>query len=401
MKEYMFNGLNMNKPKNKRNHKNNIKNESINWHKVVKLLIIFLLILLVIGFVLVYEKHEPSRNFFDQYIFRKHVSENSLPTIDLNYSDSYSFHMYKDKVLVLSKNVLTFYKEFNLDIEITNPIFESNNNYLCIAEKNGQRIYLIEGHNIIWQKDLEGNISNVSLNKNGYISVALSGTSYKTIVSLINPQGNELFKNYLSTSYAIDTSICDNNKYLAIAEANLSGAVIQSNVKIISIEEATHNSDNSISYNYVAPSNNLILNIKYVNKDTLVCQFDNHISFINNNEVTELSNFNKSNVLFADINNRVVQIVKENDSFINTNFKLQIINPTTKNIMTYNIKDEPKSIQVYEDITAINLGSEVLFINNNGWLVKQYKSSQEVKNIILCNSLAGIIYSDRLEIINL
>jgi len=406
MKEYMFNGLNMNKPKNKRNRKKNIEDKSINWHKVVKLVILVLLVLLVIGFVIIYEKHEPTRNFFDEYIFRKHISENTLPTIDLNYSDSYSFHVYNDKVLLLSKNVLTFYnkhgnKEFDLDIEVTNPIFKSNDNYLCVAEKDGQRIYLIEGHNIIWQKDLEGNISDISLNKNGYVSVSLSGTSYKTIVLLINPQGSELFKNYLSSSYVIDTSVCDNNKYLAIAEANLTGALIQSNIKIISIEAATQNSSDSIVYNYIAPSNNLIINVEYISKDVLVCKFDDHISFIKDNQVTEISKFNDSNVIFADINDRVIQVVKESNGIINTTFKLEIITPNGSNIKTYNIGEEPKSIQVYDNIVAINLGSEVLFVNNNGWLIKQYESSQEVKEIILCDNLAGIIYSNKIEIISL
>jgi len=406
MKEYMFNGFNMNKPKNKRNQYKNIENRSLNWRKVFKLFICIFIILLIVGFAILYENNEPTRDFFDKYIFRKHVSENNLPTINLNTSTSYNFYAYNDKILSLEKNTLTFYnksgnKEQDLNIEITNPIFESNDNYLCIAEKGGQNLYLISGNHIVWQKSLEGNISNISLNKNGYVSVSLAGTSYKTIVLLINPDGAELFKNYLKSSYVIDTSICDNNKYLAIAEANFSGTLLQSKIEIISIENAVHNSNEAIVYNYVASNNNLIIDIKYINKDTLVCKFDNGVSYIINNSVNEVSNFNNTNVIFADINSKIIEIIKEGNGLSNSKFILQIITPNRDNISTYDIDEEPKSIKVYDNIIAINLGSEVLFINNNGWLIRQYKSSHEIKDVILCNNIAGIIYTNRIEIISL
>ena len=41
------------------------------------------------------------------------------------------------------------------------------------------------------------------------------------------------------------------------------------------------------------------------------------------------------------------------------------------------------------------------FINTNGWLVKRYIGSQEITKVVLSNSIAGIVYRDRIEIINL
>ena len=54
-----------------------------------------------------------------------------------------------------------------------------------------------------------------------------------------------------------------------------------------------------------------------------------------------------------------------------------------------------------DDLIALNLGSEVEFINTNGWLVKKYKADQEITSIVLSNSIAGIIYRDNIEIIDL
>lgn len=46
-----------------------------------------------------------------------------------------------------------------------------------------------------------------------------------------------MFKTYLSSSKAVDVAISNDNKHLAIAEVDTSGTIIQSSIKIISIEK--------------------------------------------------------------------------------------------------------------------------------------------------------------------
>ena len=55
----------------------------------------------------------------------------------------------------------------------------------------------------------------------------------------------------------------------------------------------------------------------------------------------------------------------------------------------------------YNDKISINLGSEVHFISTNGWLIKRYISSQEIKKIVMCNNFAGIVYRNKIEIVNI
>ena len=50
---------------------------------------------------------------------------------------------------------------------------------------------------------------------------------------------------------------------------------------------------------------------------------------------------------------------------------------------------------------AVNLGTEVEFVNTDGKLVKRYVANQEITNIVVSDSMAGIIYRDKIEIINL
>lgn len=105
--------------------------------------------------------------------------------------------------------------------------------------------------------------------------------------------------------------------------------------------------------------------------------------------------------MFADINYKLIQVEKINDGVLSSKFELQIIDSETLEKTTYPLDREPKSIEVFENIIAINFGTEVLFINNSGWLIKNYTSYQEVQSIILSNDLAGIVFKDKVEILSL
>lgn len=375
----------------------------LNKKKIIILIISILIIVSTIVFTILYRKNIHVRKFFDEYIFRKNITENTLPSI---YNDNLSIYCFNNNIITLDKNVLTFYnksaeKVGTLDIEISNPIFKANDKYLCVAEKDGSKIYLIHDKDIVWQKNIDGKISNLTLNKNGYIAVSISDTTYTTICKLYSDEGKELFTSYLSTSYIMDFAISDDNKFLALAEANFSKVTVQSNIKIISIENAVSNSSNAIVCNYSAPNDSLIINLDYCTNDNLVCIYDNHMEIIKNNSSQEVSKIETSNLLFADINDDLINIVKVNSGLFSNEFELQIVNSSTLKKTIYTLAKEPKSIYVFDDIIAINLGTEVLFINNNAWLVKHYTAFQEIHSVILSNNLAGIVFKDKIEFLSL
>ena len=226
---------------------------TLNKKKIISLIIIILVILFMIVMGIVYEHNNTVRNFLDKYVFLKEKHENNLPKISITSSNDINTYAYKGNILFLKNNLLTAYnsngnEEYSIEIEISNPIFESAGNYLCIGEKNGKKLYVISGKNIIWQKDLEDNILDMAINSNGYVAVATTGTIYKTIVQIFDNKGDGLFKKFFSFTYVIDMSISPDNKNLAIAEANFSGILIQSNIKIISIEKAKNEEKDSTIY---------------------------------------------------------------------------------------------------------------------------------------------------------
>lgn len=382
--------------------------KKINKSKITKLAIFILIITLVITFIILYNKNENVRNFLDKYIFRKEVQSTNLVTLDIDINKVENVFAHNKYIVVLNQNSLEFYNKFgnkeqSLEVQISTPIFEGNDNYLYVAEKNGQRIYCIQNKNILWHKDIEGEIKAININKNGYVSIAIAGTSYRSVVEMYDNKGKELFKRGLSTASVIDTAISDDNKYLAIAETNFSGILVQSTVEIVSIENASENLNEAIVYTYKSESDNLIINIRY-QKENLICMYDKFVEIIKDKKTIKAFDFNSESVIFADINlsSKIVKVIKKIEGFLGKEFQIKIIDTNNlNNEIIYELEENPKKVSINDNIICINNGTDVLFVNNNGWLIKRYKSLKEVQNIVFNNNIAGIIYKNKIELISL
>ena len=369
--------------------------------------ICFILFLLLICSI-IYCFNSSFRKFIDVYILNKEINSDKLPVIELSTEDDQYFYAYDKYITILTKNVLYTNNSSgdNIaknDINISSPIFANNNKFLVIAENNGNTIYLVSGSHISWQHTLEGNISKVSVNKNGYVSVILSGTSYKSIVVSFDSKGNELFKTYISNNLAIATAISLDNKYLSIAEIDYSGSIIKSVIKNISIEKAKTDPTNSVSYTYNIKDNELLTNIKYIDKNNLLCLTTNSLYSLNISDSVDnyITNIDQS-YEFIDINlkNNYIFTTNNYSNFNNISY-INICSPLNNTKHIYEFKGSIKEIYSNEEKIAINTGAEVHFIGLNGWLLKKYDSYNEINGVILGNSIAGIIYKDKIRIVEI
>jgi len=205
----------------------------------------------------------------------------------------------------------------------------------------------------------------------------------------------------LASTIAVDSDVSLNGKYLAIAEVNISGAIAESGVKIIEIEKAsTGDTTNSVVYKYNAEANKIIIDVKYQEKGQLVCMYNDLIQIIENGEEKILIEFNK-NTKFSDIDlkSHIVRAEEVSTGLFSSKTNIILTNVGTKVDTYYEVGSVIKKLVCYEQITALNLGTEVHFINLNGWLEKKYISAHEIKDVVIGTTIAGIIYRDRIKII--
>ncbi len=383
------------------------KPKKINKRKLVISIIIAVILLFFLIIVILYNTVGGFKNWMDKNILNKEVYQDSATTIELEDEGS-KVYAYNKYIAVLSKNKCKLYnnfgnKEEELDMEITNPIFYSSSRFVAIAEKDGHRLYVLDGKKIIWDKQIEGNISQICINKNGYVAVVKTGTSYKTVISMFDNNGKELFNQYLSSTRLTDVSISNDNKHLALAEVDTSGVVIQSNVKVISIEKAQSEPTNSLEKVYNGHANSLIINIKYQDSDRLICMYDDSIHRIYDGNDEVLMDYSNQKVMFSsiDLNNNIVYVQEQSSGLFTADSVVDIINVDSKNSKTYTADAVTKEIYTYENVIALNLGSQIEFINTDGWLLKRYIAKQEITNTVISSSVAAIVYRDKVEIINL
>ena len=382
--------------------------EKINRKTITISIIVTILVATFITMIVVYYSNREVREWIDKNIFQKEVMQDKVSTIELKENENANIHAFSKYIGVQNKNKFTIYGsmgniEKTLEIEISNPIFNSANRFLVIAEKKGKKVYFITDKEITWETEIEGNISQVHVNKNGYVAIVITDTSYKTIIAMYNPEGVPLFKTYLSSTRTADIAISNDNKYLAIAEVDTSGTIIQSNIKIFSIEKASSDQTDSLESTYQSEPDKLITNIRYQDKNKLICMYTDSIHMIENKQDTVLIDNKNKKMIFqsVELNNCVIGIEEKSSGLFTADSIVNIINIENKGTKEYIVNAVSKEIYTYGNRIALNLGTEIEFINTDGWLVKRYIAKQEITDIVVSDSIAGIIYRDRIEIINL
>lgn len=381
--------------------------KKINQKRIIGITILLIIIISILTIYLIYANNVEFRKYMDENILNKNIETSDLKSIEINDYDKSHIFAYSRYVAILKDNTLKTYndkgnQEKELTIQITTPIVESTDKYLVLAEQNSSKIYMLEDTSLVWTKDLEGNISRITVNENGYVAVVLSGTTYKSVIIVFDDKGTELFKTYLSTTMATSISISNNNKYLSYAEVNTSGTLIKSNIKTISIEKAKQTPIDSIINTYNAEFNNLIVDIKYQNNN-LICMYDEAIHRIKNNTDEKIIDINADTeqTTFSTIllQKDAVKNIESNSGLLSTKTTIKIINTENLKENVYQFEGVTKELYSKGNKIALNLGSEVHFIDTNGWLIKKYNSSTEIRKIVLSNEISGIIYRDRIEII--
>lgn len=376
--------------------------------KLALLIGIILIVIAIMILISIYFFDFEFRQWCDENVLKKEIYEEDAKYIELDGDENTQVYAYDKYMCLFRRKTLEFYNKVGtkvdqIELEINKAVITSKGRYMAVCEENGQKFYLICGKEKLFENEIDGNIIQINVNKSGYVSVVISNASYKTIVGVYDKNGKEVFKTNLVTSIVADVSISQDSKFLAIAEVNLSGIVIQSSIQIVSMELAQKSPAEAIQYKYEAPTDKLIMNIEYQEKNNLICLYNDSIDVLQDNNSRELIKLDNRKLEFMtiELNNRMALIeeISKGEYVSDTNVK--IINPSTLKEKQYIAKDVAKSIKTSENKIAINFGTNLHVIDKNGILLKKYISNTEINDIVMAEGLIGIVYRDKVQIINL
>ena len=135
-----------------------------------------------------------------------------------------------------------------------------------------------------------------------------------------------------------------------------------------------------------------------------VHKFNNDgIILIDGDNKETLSDNEKSKITFSsiNINNGSVTLEEKNSGLFTVDSILKITNLYNKETKEYVVKEITKDLYAQENTIGLNLGTELEFLNKDGWLIKRYIANQEITNVVVSSELAGVVYRNKVEIVNL
>ena len=378
----------------------------VNLRKYRLLLIIFIVISIILFSL--YLGVENFRKFVDEKVIKKEVEENSSKSTYLLTGSKSNVIPTLENIYTVQSGQLKSYDKYGIEknserVSISNPIFDSSDKYATISEKQSISFYLLEDGKVKWEKKVDTPIVGIKVNKNGYVAVMSENNIYKAVVTVFNNKGDKLFKTYVSDSYGMSASISNDNKYLVIGSVNYSKTIANSNIKIVSMEKAKTDPDGAIINEYNIGK--LLIDIKIKDGGEVIGQFSNSITRFGILDKKEEEIYKlESNVEFVDINNNnnIALIEKKVENENNSKFYLKIINAYGKQVSIYDLDDKlPKEILCRNDTIGINMNNGINIYTENGWLKKKYKSSTEIRDFNLSDSILTVIYRDKYEVIGI
>lgn len=127
------------------------------------------------------------------------------------------------------------------------------------------------------------------------------------------------------------------------------------------------------------------------------------LSVLEDGNETKISDNTENNNVFESIklNNYAVTVEEQSTGIFSASSLVKIINTSNLDIIEYSIDSVTKNIYTSGTNIAVNIGTQIEFINTSGWLVKRYIANQELSNIVISDGIAGIIYKDTIDIIKL
>lgn len=377
---------------------NSIDNKSLKGF-IIFTIVIFLLL------ISVYISNSDFRKFVDTKILKKVVSEERLKEIYESTSSQNTFLSNKFVHILDSGEIKNYDRNGNLIstniLSIGSAVSDNRDDYMILGEKGGRKIFLFERGKLKWERELDVNISNVNINKNGKIAVTGNSTMYNSVIVLIDENGNQYLKKYLRTKYASKAQISGNNKFLVLALIDYAKIQISSEIEIIDIERAIKDETGAIIKTYI--KDKLILDIDTMDTEETLVKYIDEIYLVDKNEEKKIHDIGpKTMFVSLNINDGFTEISEVKSNILAQKYELKIYDKYGSKSGTLMLEDDmPKNMITHRSSILIETPKTITIASDMGWLKKKYSSKRNFLDVKVSEGLIAIIYSDKVSLISL
>ncbi len=243
----------------------------------------------------------------------------------------------------------------------------------------------------------ENNIIGGSVNKNGYCALITREKGYKAQVVVYSPEGEVLYKWHSADNYIIDAAISYDNRTLAVATADFSKNTASGGLMLFNFSQEKPFAGQVLE-------NNIIMQIKYTGKDTLLVVGDIGAAVFNSlgEKKAEYSYSGKSltNYDIGD-DNELVLALNESDSVLNDT-EIKILGSNLKEKGTYIANGAVGCLDTSDGKVLVVSDRKLALVSKRGNEIAKLDVNKDIKNAVLMDNGDVLIASgNNAEIVNL
>ena len=367
-KVYDFEGEdNINKKSEKR---------SSNSVRTVKILVWFFVIILVSsGLFFVYLEYG--------HLFRGLGNTDSFEDFAIEYDDyeDYMFSMGNRLIVQSGKDMLAFYDNTSNikmveNLDMNKPIVKTQGNFTLVYNKNGKKALLYVEYKNQFSINLDGEIFNACVNKNGYMGFVMNDTTFNSKVGIYNQKGQMLY-NFNSTNYVLDVDIKDNNRAFSLVTLSDDSGKITSGIRSFNILKASE------QWAYVV-NDVIISDIEYMSDILITIADDGIRAFEEGNLIWQ--NLTGDMVFWKyDIGEKYIIMVKTENfgNIVENKNEIDIISKEGSISETINIDGVINGVVSMDNTICIYKDRSIFVYDSNGSLLSELYTDLDIKEIFL------------------
>lgn len=371
-------------------------------------LVLILFVAVLLGGIYLWKTPKARENIYGSYLeFISNFSEEELVNVEEIYSLSYDPAVQttivpgKDGMLVINKSGISEYTTSKnpvwvKEMAISNPIIATDGEKFVISESGGKKIMAFSNRALLWEKECQGTVNKVYINKAGYVGVIFSKTGYKSGFLFLNPQGQEICTKLFAHTTLIDLDISPKGDLVAMIEADATTATLSSAISFMS-------NQGEIVYSTIE-SDTLLAGIRFLDNSNVIAVGDNKLIKINKGyEKTILDDFKDKTVSGINLENpdKIIKIYRTADSIFADKSTIDILNVNNKKTGAGEVSGVVKAVESTGKTIAVVLADRIDFFDISGRYLNSLNVSGKYKSMKLFNNgeYACIDMSDTLKVV--
>lgn len=344
---------------------------------------------------------------------KKKIEESATPTPDIGVKEeklakasskiialknayAYSYASYKSGLLCALDGALVFYgkngdEQWRNEILCASSILKTSGDYILVAEKNSNKIYLFKGEKKLWEISSESSVINADVSKNGDVVIISDKQNYKGAVTVFNKKGDIVYQWNSGKYEVIDADISYSSRILAVSLLNTdSGA----DTKILLFDIKESESSSNLDF-----KDSIVFDVEFCG-ETLNTIADNKIIGINTKgKVLWTKEFEEKKLNRYAIENSGYKLCVFDNS--NTS-EIHIISSRGGEKYSFETRAFPDKTVILDGYILYNDGRQIIFSGLSGNNPKKYNCTRDIYDIYIIDSGAvAVIYNSGIEFINM